>query len=378
MSRGQGRVYRPRVRGAETDVWWLDYSVRGERHRESSGTTSKREAQDRLRKLIGDRKAGTLVGRPDRVLLAEYATDAAGGGKQLVGGLQWLHETQYDIDGRRSKQRVQQCWAHLVAFFAADARAIDVTPSRLDEYAAARLQAGAARQTVNNELATLRRGFKLACEKGLLGALPVFKLPKVHNTRSGFFEEGDFAALLLELPAYLRPLVRFLRLTGWRLGEAIGLMWHQVDRDGQVIRIGSDQTKGGDSRTFPFAGAPELQELLETQYQAREGLYVFHHAGRGITTEGSFYKAWHAACRRAGLAGRLLHDLRRTAARDLRRAGVSEGEIMRLCGWKTRSMFDRYNIIDEQDLAQAVARRFANGKQRANNKAPTNPADSVS
>src|SRR6266568_2347729 len=55
------------------------------------------------------------------------------------------------------------------------------------------------------------------------------------------------------------------------------------------------------------------------------------------------------------------HDLRRSAARDFRRAGVSEGEIMRACGWGTRSMFDRYNIIDEADLASAVAKRF-NGK----------------
>jgi len=59
------------------------------------------------------------------------------------------------------------------------------------------------------------------------------------------------------------------------------------------------------------------------------------------------------------MEGMLLHDLRRTAARAFRRAGVSEGEIMRLCGWKTRAMFDRYNIIDEQDLARAVAKRFA-------------------
>ncbi len=72
---------------------------------------------------------------------------------------------------------------------------------------------------------------------------------------------------------------------------------------------------------------------------------------------------WARARKRAGLKNRIMHDLRRTAARDFRRAGVSEGEIMKLCGWKTRAMFDRYNIIDEADLASAVAKRFspANG-----------------
>jgi integrase len=67
-------------------------------------------------------------------------------------------------------------------------------------------------------------------------------------------------------------------------------------------------------------------------------VFVFHHYGQRL---GSFRRARKSACQRAGLAGRFVRDLRRTAARDLRRAGVSEGEIMRLCGWKTRSMFDR-------------------------------------
>ena len=70
---------------------------------------------------------------------------------------------------------------------------------------------------------------------------------------------------------------------------------------------------------------------------------------------------WTRACKRAGLTGRLVHDLRRSAARDFRRAGVSDDEVMRLCGWETRAMFDRYDIIDEADLAAAVAKRF-NGK----------------
>jgi integrase len=71
-----------------------------------------------------------------------------------------------------------------------------------------------------------------------------------------------------------------------------------------------------------------------------------------------------SACDKAGVPGRLVHDLRRTAARDFRKAGVSEGEIMKLCGWKTRDMFDRYNIIDASDLSRAVALRF-NGKVTA-------------
>lgn len=73
-----------------------------------------------------------------------------------------------------------------------------------------------------------------------------------------------------------------------------------------------------------------------------------------------------------------MHDLRRTAAREFRRNGVSEGEIMRLCGWRTRSMFDRYNLIDEQDLAAAVAKRFANGKVRQRSEGTAAPAGPLS
>jgi integrase len=132
---------------------------------------------------------------------------------------------------------------------------------------------------------------------------------------------------------------------------------------GGTIRLEDARSKGGKPRVFPFGLAPSLKALLEKRWAQRNGLYVFHRGGQPLGI-GAVRSAWKRACKRAGLVGRLVHDLRRSAARDFRRAGVSEGEIMRLCSWETRSMFDRYNIIDEADLAAAVAKRF-NGKVTA-------------
>jgi len=367
-------------------TWDLDYSVHGKRHREPAHTTSQRVALRLLRARLSERESGRLIGEPEKVVLAEYR-DSPDGTPQLVGGLRWLHETSFDLAGRRSKTRIQLCWRHLEEFFGRDAPALRVTAPELDRYATARLGSGVSRSTVNGELAALRRGFRLAIEKGLLGTMPVIKLPTLRNARSGFFEEGDFAALVLELPAYLRPLIRFLRLTGWRVSEARALSWASVEWDNQApegtgalaagpnacLRLAASATKGGDARTFPFGQAPDLKALLAAAWLTRQGPFVFQRDGRPLR---SFCKAWDSACRRAGLEGRLVHDLRRTAARELRRAGVSEGEIMKLCGWRTRAMFDRYNIIDEADLAAAVAKRYANGQVTAKGQAPaTQPAD---
>ena len=373
--KGQGRVYRPKARGRETKRWWLDYSLRGQRHREPAGTESKAEALRLLRRKITLREDGKMMGRPDRVVLAEYATEPDGT-KKLVGGLRALVERQYALDGRKSVKRAQEAFGHLEAFFGAAAKVAELTKAHLDEYAEQRLAAGRARATVNNELAQLRRGFRLAIEAGLLAVMPVFKLPNPHNARSGFFEEGDFAAVLLELPPDVRDLVQFLRATGWRLNEGRLLQWAAVDMDAQTIRLEEARSKSGRPRVFPFGLAPALKALLDARWAANDGLFVFHRHGEPLGV-GAIRSAWQRATKRAGAEGRLLHDLRRSAARDFRRAGVSEGEIMKLCGWETRSMFDRYNVIDEADLARAVGQRF-NGKQAANIPPAGPTADSLS
>ena len=270
----------------------------------------------------------------------------------------------------------QQCWAHVVAFFGTETRVTAISGVRLDDYATARLAAGAARQTVNNELSVLRRGFRLAITKGLLAVMPPFTLPKVQNARSGFFEEGEFAAVLLELPADVRDLVTFLRATGWRRDEARLLTWASVDREEGTIRLEGTRSKSGKPRLFPFGLAPDLKALLERRYAARDGLYVFARDGQPLGI-GAIRSAWKRATKRAGLAGRLVHDLRRSAAREFRKAGVSEGVVMELWGWRTRSMFDRYNIIDGADLDAGVAKRFANGTVTAQSEAPAAAPDSL-
>jgi integrase len=360
--RGQGRVYRPKIGGRESQVWWLDYSTHGARNRESSGTTNKRDAFELLRQRIGKRNDGTLSGRPERVTLAD-----------LKDGL----AKSYGLEDNVSWGRAAQAFTHLEKFFRPDARALTITKSRVADYQHARLGAGAARNTVRYEVAILAAAFGVAVASDVLATKPVFKQLAAGDKRTGFFEAGDFAALILELPGDVADLVRFLRMTGWRRGEGTGLLWAQVDWDdadhaedrrepipgpNACIRISETQTKGGDAREFPIGEAQELRELLLARWRARDGLRVFHRHGAAI---GDFRKVWATACMKAGVAGRLVHDLRRTAARDFRKAGVSEGEIMKLCGWKTRDMFDRYNIIDAADLSRAVARRF-NGKQAAN------------
>lgn len=78
--------------------------------------------------------------------------------------------------------------------------------------------------------------------------------------------------------------------------------------------------------------------------------------GRRVT---KFPKTRRDACVTAGCPGRIPHDLRRTAVRNFVRAGVSESVAMKLTGHKTRSVFERYNIVSDGDLREAVAKLAA-------------------
>ena len=152
----------------------------------------------------------------------------------------------------------------------------------------------------------------------------------------------------------LRPVVAMAYYTGMRAGEIFNLCWNQVDLTERIVRLDPGTNKNGQGRTLFLT--EELFQLLVIQKQTRDTKYpacpwVFFRTGEKIR---SYRNGWDAACGRAGLPGLLFHDLRRTGVCNLRRAGVSETVAMKISGHKTRSVFDRYNIVDEQDLKEAA------------------------
>jgi len=244
---------------------------------------------------------------------------------------------------------------HLRGAFGED-RALDITADRIARYTAARCEDGVKPATINRKLAALRRMFSLACKAGMLATRPYMAMLTEENTREGFLDPSEFEAVRAQLPAYLADAAAFAYLSGWRKGEVRTLAWADVDLRAAVIRLRAAHSKNKRPRTLVLRG--DLLAIFERRAAARrlDCPLVFHRDGKPL---GNFRKAWALACRTAGVEGQLFHDLRRSAVRNLVRGGTPERVAMAIPGHKTRSVFDRYNIVSEEDLAAALDRTQA-------------------
>jgi integrase len=360
---GEGRIYRPSYRDPATGekrqiaTWWIQWTdprrPKGKRSvRESAKSAKKADAVVLLQGRLEDVKQGRATG-PDVQ-------------KTTMGDLRRMVVNHFEAKKRRSMKRLKGALLHLVGneegkggFFSPTEQAITITEDRITAYTAHRLSEGAQNGTVNRELTALKRMFRLALRAKKVSAVPIIDMLAEATPRSGFFEPEQFNAVEARLPEDVRPVAKVAYITGWRVAsEVLTRQWKHVDLNAGFLRLEPGETKNGEGRMFPFT--PDLRAVLEGQRQKTTALeqaegrivpWVFHRHGKPIV---SFLKAWKKACAGAGCPGRIPHDLRRTAVRNLERAGVPRGDAMKLVGHKTASIYLRYAISDEVSLKAAV------------------------
>jgi integrase len=360
--RGAGRIFKR----ANSSSWWIAYCRRGKEIRESAGSEIK-EVTRKKKKELTDKEARNVAEKFLERRLKEVWADSNGlkpfvgpnEGRVTIGELLDALEADFRL---RQVKSLPQVLAHLkpIRESFGDRLAVQLNSEIIDRFIELRLKDEMAPATINRGTQLLAQAFKLALDRNRLSTAPkVRRLSESGNARQGFFERADFECLVSFLPDYLKDFARFASLSGWRKGEIASLKWADVDMDGRVIRLRPEHSKNGAGRVLSLEG--ELWDITDRQATKKSykqpdktvafSLFVFHRKGEPV---GDIRRAWAKACKSAKCEGRLFHDLRRTSVRNMIRAGVPERIAMGISGHKTRAVFDRYNIVSEDDLRLAM------------------------
>jgi integrase len=354
-------------------VYWVKYYRNGKPYRESTKSHKEADAKRLLKKREGEISQGKLPGIYfDKVRFDELAED-------------FLRD--YRINQKKSLIRAQRSVNHLMKAFEGF-RVVDITTPQIEDYIENRLEwtcneclkkfsaqdecpicgsydlkPGAANATINRELSALKRMLNIGAHQTppKVDRVPYIPMLKENNVRKGFFEHGDFLALRKTLPSHLQSFATFAYKVGWRLDEIEGLTWDQVDRVQWIVRLEVGETKNDEARTVYLDN--ELKEVFKHQWKTRKSNdtilpYVFLNE-KGTDKVKRFDKSWNTACKTARIGKRIFHDLRRTAVRNMVRSGIPERVAMMISGHKTRSVFERYNIVNDTDLKLAARKQEA-------------------
>lgn len=321
MPKAQGLYQRP-----DSQVWWMSYTtVDGRRVRESAKTTD----YDTAKRILDDKRGKIARGevvlpRLDKIMYDEARVDL---------------RTHYETHKTRDLDEADARLTHLDAFFTGR-RLATITPDVVTAYARARQmptkrddgteKPGAANGTINRELATLSKMLRLAYEHGKLQRLPVVKKLREADPRAGFVTRDQFTSIRRHLPEELQVAMTVAYTFGWRKREVLDLGRRQYDAKAGVLRLDPGATKNRDGRVVHLT--TELRAMLASQVQRIGELEKKHervipwlfphleapHIGERIADP---RKVWEAACKAAGQPGLLMHDLRRSAVRNMEQAG---------------------------------------------------------
>jgi integrase len=274
---------------------------------------------------------------------------------------------QYVEKGRRTTAKLERSLVRLEKFFGANRKVVGITETDISAYRAHRLkQKRTQYPTVNRELAALKAAYRLGLKQDKVRRVPDIVIQQEDGrAKDGEFSPEQLDALLVELPAMLKPLTRFISRTGMRIAEPLGLRWTEVKLAPGELRIPGRRTKNGDQKVLYLSGTPldvlkEQHKLLEEQFPACE--YVFPNARGERLTYDQAHGPFLAACKRTkvsfatpdGTRQPGWHDLRRTFARWARRKGVADETIMEIAGWKTHAVLLRYLGAAKADEQRAA------------------------
>jgi len=355
--RGTGAIYsRP---GSEN--LWVGYTdANGNYVRESAGTSNKTEAQKFLKKRMEAVSGGNFLGpQVERITVDNLYDDL----------LQDYRTHGKDVEWAEGRWNV-----HLKDFFGG-MRASRVGTSQIAAYVEKRQKEGAAKATLNRELALLRRAFFLGfdAEPQKVSRIPKFRkfiVSEKGNERRGFAEEPQYRKLAeLAKEPWLRGLLALAYTYGFRRGDLLGkwergqwkrlpMRCEQVDLLNDTVTLYSGETKNKEGRTVALT---EECRLLVTEL--RKGKqpedFLFTRNGEPVR---DFRGTWDALVKKAGLPGLLLHDMRRSAVREMIRRGVPQKTAREISGHKTDAVFSRYNITSEADIRDAAKKIEAGAK----------------
>lgn len=360
-------------------LWYAQFYRDGRRVRVSTGESVRQKALFALRRLMGDSERGLAsptelkkicYGDLRAALIANYtergnkSLEQRADGRESIVGLPQLDKFfGYEAAIEAGKVTVTKSGALVT----------QLTTDAARSFAKMRSAEGAGTAMINRSLALLRRMLRIAHEDNKIQIVPKIRLLKEPPARRGFLELEKFEELLELLPTHLRPLILFLYWCGVRLGEALSIQWDQVDLEARLIRLEPDQTKNNEPRVVP------LPSVLVNELRGKEPKAGQVFDGSNLRVE------WEKACAACGLGtrvriegerfirtdrklprrvkntwyrynGLIVHDLRRSAIRNLINAGVPEKVAMQISGHKTRSVFDRYHIVSAGDVSAAMKR----------------------
>jgi integrase len=346
-NRGNGRIFKP----DNSRFWHCAFYHAGKEIRESTHVefldpdpndkahkAALRYLRARIDSVRAERAGGPSVVTPEqkRVTINE-----------LLEGL------KVDYEARHKWNRKVECLIKPLRTYFGHVRACDLSKTMVTAYMVKMQSEGYKDSTVNRRVQLLLQSFTIAERE----APNVRRLSEIGNERKGFFERADFLRVLEHLPGYLKDYCLFAYTSGWRKGAISKLEWSDVDDSKVYLR--AINSKNRKPVTVPVMG--EIAEIVARRQAARVlenktgevvfSRYVFHRNGKRI---GDIRKSWASACEQAKVEGRIFHDFRRTAARNLVAAGVPESVAQNITGHVTNSMFKRYSITSEEQKENAL------------------------